>query len=125
MNTRLQTGREELLKLDSELQLLKREVEISRVNLKESCALTEIESKSIDAARERLNSLKYEQSEIEASIQRLKDQSLQEEIKLRSLKSSVSEQVRLFQIDLTKLHQEFKAKHRSLEDVNRRHQIQV
>lgn len=104
---------------------MKREVEIGRTNLKESCALSEIENKAVESARERSTALKYEHNEIEASIQNLKDLSLKEEMKFRALKSNVAEQVRLFHIDINKLHQEYKAKRQSLDDVEKRRQIMV
>lgn len=125
LTQRLQTGRDELLKLDSELHLMKRELEIVRNNLKESCALTEIENKSISAARERLAALRYEQSELEGSNIELKDHILKEENKLRSTKATTSEKIRYFQIQVARLAQEAKTKKETLDHLDKQRQAAV
>lgn len=125
LSVKLQSGRDELLKLDSEVHLMKRELEITRNNLKESCALNEIENKSIDAARERFASLKHELSDMEGLNLELKDQILKEESKLRATKAVIYEKTREFKIQVVQFNKEVKTKKEILDQIEKQRRTMV
>ncbi len=123
LHHRLQKGREELLKLDSEQSLLKREIEISRNNLKESCALNEIEHKNLTTIRERISILKHEQTDLESQLVQSRDNLLKQEHTLRTTKALSAEQLRLLELDLSKLQQDFKTKQRLIEELTQKQNL--
>jgi chromosome segregation ATPase len=125
LNGRLQLGRDELIKIDCEVSLSKRELEIIRTNLKESCALNEIENKALNATRERITVLKQDQTTLENSLIQLKDSSLKEEMKVSNLKSKNSEQLTILRNEIVKFQKEIKLKQTSLDELERQRQLIV
>jgi chromosome segregation ATPase len=114
-----------MLKLDSEMNLMKRELEITRSNLKETCALNEIEHKNIETIRDRLAVLRNEQNELENLIHHLKDQQIKEENKIKTAKIMGNEQIRLVNMELKKLQQDFKLRQRNIEEIDKQQRLLV
>lgn len=103
--------------MDADRQLLKREGDLARTSLKDAAALSDLESRNLQTLRNRVQELKQEQMTLDAAVMTAKDQVLKEESKLRTTKATSAEQLRLLQVDLSKLSQDFRAKQRALEDL--------
>lgn len=71
------------------------------------------------AVRQRVAGLVDEKRELEQMVSRTKEQLQEEETKLRSTKLLVSDQLRLLQIDLNKIQNDFKSKQHAIEELDK------
>lgn len=115
----MQMSRDEISKYDTEHTLIKREIELTRTNLQESLAMNEMEQKNVMYMRKKLEELKEEQRLVQNDLMLTKDELLKEDGKLRATKSLATDQLRLLQIDLNKIQNEFKSKQRAIDDLEK------
>ena len=112
---RLQEGRDNITKTETEHNLLKRELELVRHGLQESVAMSQIEHDNIHASRSRVVELKHELAETEQRILICKESCLKEEDRLRATKATATDQLRLLQMELNKFQSDFKIKQQLVE----------
>lgn len=116
---RLQDEREKIALAETRHNLANRELDISRISLKEALAMSEIEQSNLHSTRSRLIELKEEIAELEKQKLICQESNLKEEDRLRSTKHMATDQLRLLQIDLNKLASDFKVKQRQVEDLEK------
>lgn len=123
LTQRLQEGRENITRAETEHNLLRRELELTRHAHQEELAMSEVEQHNLQAVRSRLVELKHELSETEQQLLICKESALKEEDKLRKTKTLAADQLRLLQMDLNKIQSDFKAKQRQLEDLEKHRRV--
>ena len=119
LTKRLQDGRDAITRTETEHNLLKRELELTRHGLQEALAMSELEHGNMHTVRSRIVELKQELSVTEQHILICKESSLKEEDKLRTTKAMATDQLRLLQMDLNKIQSDFKLKQRNVEDLEK------
>ena len=121
---KLQSSRDEFVKVNGENDLVQRELELAKFNLKECIALGHLESKNVTQLRDRVSQLKLEHEQLESNLLQTKEIQMKEEQKLRSIKATISEEIRLMQQDVHKLQSEFKTKRMHAEEEQKHRRIQ-
>lgn len=116
---KLRERRDEINKAEGEHALLQRELQHSKNLLTDTQSMLELENASMQTIRNRIAELKQEQNSLEQHVRHYKEQTMKEEGKLRATKSTATDQLRLLQIDLTKMQNEFKAQQKALEELER------
>jgi len=119
LTKRLQDGRDNITRTESELTISKRELDLTRHSLQEAIAMSEIEHQNIHTVRSRINELKQEQANCEQHLLQSKELISKEDDKLRTTKTLVTDQLRFLQMDLNKIQSDFKAKVRTIEDLEK------
>jgi chromosome segregation ATPase len=119
LTQRLQEGRENITRAETEHNLLRRELELTRHAHQEELAMSEVEQHNLQVVRSRLVELKHEVSETEQHLLVCKESALKEEDKLRKTKALATDQLRLLQMDLNNIQSDFKVKQRQIEDLER------
>ena len=115
----LREGQRNIQTQEGKLGVLCKEIDNARVEFKELNSLSQMEHKNIANARLRLAELHKECSEWETRVAAVKEKFTNEDLRLRSAKSTGNDQIRLLQSDLLKLHADLKSKKRALEEVER------
>lgn len=119
LTKRLQDGRDNITRTESELTISKRELDLTRHSLQETIAMSEIEHQNIHTVRSRITELKQEQSICEQHVLQSKELISKEDDKLRTTKTLVTDQLRFLQMDLNKIQSDFKAKVRTIEELEK------
>jgi len=119
LTKRLQDGRDNITRTESELTISKRELDLTRHSLQETIAMSEIEHQNIHTVRSRITELKQEQSMCEQHVLQSKELISKEDEKLRTTKTLVTDQLRFLQMDLNKIQSDFKAKVRTIEELEK------
>lgn len=119
LTARLQSSRDAFHQCESERDLVQRDVEHQKQSLKEILALCELEQRNLQTTRTRLNELKEELSSLQDLLLSHKEAAAKEEHKLRVTKSIAGDQLRLLQVDLTKLQGECKTQQKAIAEMER------
>jgi chromosome segregation ATPase len=116
---RLHTGREEIQRLETETNLARRELEGTKKQTHDTICSNAVEVKNLAQSRERMSQLREEIGAMETLLLQTKERLVEEENKIRTTKSIASDQLRLLQGDVSKLHHDFKAKQRVIEELEK------
>jgi chromosome segregation ATPase len=120
---RLKVGRDELHRLETDMKLSTRKLEIVRTDVRDTSTLSEVEHRNFSTVRERVQEVRADLLLVEADFMAKKEAVLLEESKLRQVKSLTNEQLRMLQGDVDRLQSEFKLKQQALEGVDRQRSI--
>ncbi len=101
--------------------IIRRELESARVALQDALYASDTEHKNVAVIRARLMELGNQQREHELALVRTRDILQEEESKLRATRSTAADNLRLLQMDLNKLQNEFKTKERAVADLVKYH----
>ena len=108
--------KEEIESLESAKSGIEREIEGKTRKLNDLAAVIEIETKNLNSIRKRLSSARDETSRWELLASETRLEADTEEKKLRDTKMIASDQIKLLQQDVARLHSDIKANRRAIED---------
>jgi chromosome segregation ATPase len=119
LSIRLKNSRNELQQVESARFLQQKEVDTYRVEIQELVSLSGLERSSLESIREKQKSARYELEQWESALSNARTIAIDEERRGREAKSSVTDKLRVLQLDASRLEATVTAKQRELEELDR------